>query len=86
MAWSVTTLAWGLIEFKDGYLAAGELGAMYDSIKWPLDYFIKCHMSPNVLYGQVNVYLFSPWLILFDQCSVASLLVVLQRLGTETSV
>ena len=53
MAFSVTSLAWGLLEFKDAYYDAGELDHMYDSIKWPLDYLMKCHVSPNVYYVQV---------------------------------
>ena len=54
MAASVTNLAWGLLEFQEGYEKAGELQNMLDSIKWPLDYFMKCHVSPNELYGQVG--------------------------------
>ena len=53
MAGSVTLLAWGIIEFGEGYSAAGELSNALDSIKWPLDYLIKCHVSPEVYYGQV---------------------------------
>ncbi|KAL4220777.1 hypothetical protein ACF0H5_019045 [Mactra antiquata] len=54
MAYSVTALAWGLLEFKDAYNDAGELDHMYDSIKWPLDYLLKCHVAPNELYVQVG--------------------------------
>lgn len=25
-----------------------------DAIKWAIDYFIKCHVGPNELYGQVG--------------------------------
>ena len=53
MAFSTTLLSWGVIEYKDAYTDAGELQAMLDSIKWPLDYFIKAHVKPNVFYGQV---------------------------------
>lgn len=55
MAFSVTSLAWGLLEFKDAYEDAGELDHMYDCIKWPLDYLMKCHVSPNVYYVQVKI-------------------------------
>lgn len=54
MAWSVTTLAWGGIEFKSAYQSAGEFNNLLDSLRWPLNYFIKCHTSPNVFYGQVG--------------------------------
>ena len=53
MAWSVTTLAWGLNEFRGAYMCAKQLNYMLDSIKWPLDYFLKCHTSPTELYVQV---------------------------------
>ena len=53
MASSVTLLAWGMIEYRDAYSAAGELEYGLDCIKWPLDYFIKAHISDNEFYGQV---------------------------------
>ena len=53
MAFSVTSLAWGLLEFKDAYDDAGQLEAMYDSIKWPLEYLLKCHTKDDELYVQV---------------------------------
>ena len=55
MAWSTTVLAWGLLEFEEGYKVSGQLSHMRDSIKWPLDYFIKCHVESNTLYGQVSL-------------------------------
>ena len=54
MAAAVTNLAWGLLEFKDGYTAAGEYGNMLDCLKWPLDYFIKCHIDADTFVGQVT--------------------------------
>jgi len=55
MAFSVTELAWSLLQFKDAYADAGQLDLMIDSIRWPLDYLLRCHVSPNVLYGQVLI-------------------------------
>ena len=55
MASSVTVLAWGLVEYRDAYQSAGELNAMLDCIKWPLDYFIKAHTTKFEFYGQVSV-------------------------------
>ena len=52
-AFATTMLTWGLLESWDGYERAGELDNMLDSIKWELDYFIKCHTGPNEVYGQV---------------------------------
>ncbi|XP_071959064.1 uncharacterized protein [Antedon mediterranea] len=54
MAGAVTVLAWGLIEYKSGYEAAGELNNMYDCIKWATDYFLKCHINENEFYAQVG--------------------------------
>lgn len=54
MAWSVTTLAWGGILFEDAYRDAGEYENLLDSIKWPLEYLINCHISKYELVGQVR--------------------------------
>ena len=54
MAWAVTTLAWGVIEFKEAYVDIGEYQNVLDSLKWVTDYFIKAHPSKYVLYGQVR--------------------------------
>ena len=45
MAATVTLLAWGMVEFSDGYKLAGEYWHGLDAIKWATDYFIKCHTS-----------------------------------------
>ena len=52
-AFTATLLTWGLLESWDGYRRAGELDNMLDSVKWQLDYFMKCHTAPDELYGQV---------------------------------
>ena len=57
MAFSVTMLSWGLVDYKDAYEDAGELSYMLDSIKWPLDYFMKAHIKQDEFYGQVGVLL-----------------------------
>ncbi|ESO99300.1 hypothetical protein LOTGIDRAFT_113614 [Lottia gigantea] len=54
MAFSTTMLTWSLLEFQDAYQASGQLQHMYDSIKWPLDYFLKAHTKPNEFYVQVG--------------------------------
>lgn len=46
MASTTTLLVWGLVRWPDAYQAAGQLDNMYDSVKWPLDYFLKC-WKPN---------------------------------------
>nr|ANR02619.1 endo-b-1,4-glucanas [Perinereis aibuhitensis] len=52
MAWSATTLIWGMIDFANGY-GADRNNAM-QSVRWALDYFMKCHVSDNEFYGQVG--------------------------------
>ena len=50
MAAATTVLSWGLGQWKDAYIRAGQLDLMYDSIKWPLDYFLKCWIENQDLY------------------------------------
>ena len=47
-------LAWGLVEYRDAYKAAGELDNALDSIKWVTDYYIKAHTAKFEFYGQVS--------------------------------
>jgi endoglucanase len=54
MAGSTTILLWGILEFKSAYESAGEYANALDSLRWPLDYFIKCHVRTNEFYGQVG--------------------------------
>ncbi|XP_064612033.1 endoglucanase E-4-like [Liolophura sinensis] len=54
MASTTTLLLWSLIQWPDAYKAAKQLDHMYDCVKWPLDYFIKCHTGPNEFYVQVG--------------------------------
>ena len=55
MAWSTTTLIWGMIDFNKGY--GSDLSDAKNSVRWALDYFIKAHVSNNVFYGQVFTHL-----------------------------
>jgi len=55
MASSVTLLAWGGLEFANGYLSIGQWGWLLNNLRWATDYFIKCHTAPNELYGQIGV-------------------------------
>eukprot|EP01135_Chromosphaera_perkinsii_P009022 Nk52_evm40s1569 gene=Nk52_evmTU40s1569 len=54
MAWSMTMVAWGVIENTDIFKREGELQYALEAIKWGTDYFIKCHADDNVLYAQVG--------------------------------
>nr|WGC43860.1 GH9-2 [Procambarus clarkii] len=54
MAYTATVLAWGLIDFADGYQTAGQTEYAQVAIKWATDYFLKAHTASDELYGQVG--------------------------------
>ncbi|CAG2231369.1 E3.2.1.4 [Mytilus edulis] len=50
MATSAHVLGWGLEKFKDAYEHAGKLNDMYDCLRTPLDYFLKCWVPSQQTY------------------------------------
>ncbi|TVU33431.1 hypothetical protein EJB05_25248 [Eragrostis curvula] len=54
MAFTVTMLSWGVIEYGAGVAAAGELRHALQAIKWGTDYFVKAHTAPHELWAQVG--------------------------------
>ncbi len=54
MAFTVTALAWGAIEYEDAYIQSGQLSILKRNLRFVTDYFIKCHTAPNEFYGQVG--------------------------------
>jgi chitodextrinase len=54
MAGATTMLAWGVIDYRQGFLQAGQLNHMLNNLRFVNDFFIAAHPSPNVLYGQVG--------------------------------
>ncbi|XP_076919121.1 endoglucanase 5-like [Bidens hawaiensis] len=54
MAYSVTMLSWGAIEYGRSMMDLDQMGHVLNAIKWGTDYFIKAHPQPNVLWGQVG--------------------------------
>ncbi|XP_057445233.1 endoglucanase 5 [Lotus japonicus] len=54
MAFSVTMLAWGAIEFRKEITDLNQMEHTLWAIRWGTDYFIKAHPQPNVLWGQVG--------------------------------
>jgi Glycosyl hydrolase family 9 len=58
MAFTVTMMAWSIIEYGKQMASSGELGHAMDAVKWGTDYFIKAHPEPYVLYGEVLYCLF----------------------------
>ncbi|KAJ4973930.1 hypothetical protein NE237_007104 [Protea cynaroides] len=54
MAFTITMLSWGAVDFNNEITAANQLGNTLDSIRWGTDYLIKAHTQLNVLWGQVG--------------------------------
>ncbi|MBA0848471.1 hypothetical protein Goshw_002691 [Gossypium schwendimanii] len=54
MAFTITMLSWGVIEYGDEISSAGEYTHALEAIKWGTDYFIKAHTHPNVLWVEVG--------------------------------
>ncbi|KAL6655633.1 hypothetical protein ACP70R_006459 [Stipagrostis hirtigluma subsp. patula] len=54
MAFTVTMLSWGAIDFADDVAAAGEWAHALDAIKWGTDYFVKAHTEPFVYWAEVG--------------------------------
>lgn len=72
MASTTTLLAWGVISWPQAYIIANQLDEIRKTIKWATDYFIKCHVSENVLYGQVGALESTSWEILEELPPVRS--------------
>ncbi|CAL0327151.1 unnamed protein product [Lupinus luteus] len=53
MAFTVTTLSWAALFYKQELQATKELGHVQDAIKWGTDYFLKCSQSEK-LYVEVG--------------------------------
>jgi endoglucanase len=54
MAYTMTTLSWGILLYEDAYTKAGELENARKAIKWGTDYLLKAHTKEQELYGQVG--------------------------------
>jgi hypothetical protein len=54
MAYSMSMLAWGVVQYRDAYARSGQLARMLDAIKWGTDYIVKAHTAPNEFWGQVG--------------------------------
>ncbi|UJR11738.1 hypothetical protein I4U23_015919 [Adineta vaga] len=54
MAGFTTLLAWGVIDYHDAYLKAGQLDYIRDAIRWSTDYLMKAHVSERVFYTSVG--------------------------------
>ncbi|GMI88529.1 glycosyl hydrolase 9A4 [Hibiscus trionum] len=54
MAFTITTLAWSAIAYKNELQSAGELENVHAAIRWGTDYFLKCASRKNKLFVQVG--------------------------------
>ncbi|MCO5562311.1 hypothetical protein L7F22_015937 [Adiantum nelumboides] len=54
MAFTMTMLAWGIIQYNQALSTNGQLGYALDALRWGTDYFIKAHPEPNVLWAEVG--------------------------------
>jgi endoglucanase len=53
-AYSTTMLAWGLVDYQQGYQDAGQYQAALANLRWNDDYIIAAHTAPDVYYAQVG--------------------------------
>jgi hypothetical protein len=51
---SMTMLAWGALEEQDAYRRSGQLAPLKSNLRWGMDWLVKAHPQPQVLYGQVG--------------------------------
>ena len=54
MAWTFTHLAWGYLDFRKGFDAAGQAAQMRSTLKWAADYFMTCHFDELSYVAQVG--------------------------------
>ena len=47
LASSLTTLAWGGVEYEDAYKRLGQWDELLDAVKWGTDWILKAHVNPN---------------------------------------
>ena len=53
-AFTVTQLAWGLVESREGYAKVGELEEALGAVKWGADYLLNCHSGPTRLVAMLG--------------------------------
>lgn len=50
----VSFLAWGMLEFKEGYQQAGQTQHALDNLYAAADYLRRCHIAPRKYIGQIG--------------------------------
>lgn len=56
MAYSLTMLAWSVVDYRKEMAVLNQMGNTLAAIKWGTNYFIKAHTQPNVLWAQVILF------------------------------
>lgn len=51
---SMTMLAWGALEEPDAYRRSSQLAPLKANLRWGMDWLVRAHPQPQVLYGQVG--------------------------------
>ena len=54
MAFSMTMLSWGLIQYWETYEAIGELNYAVETVKWGADWLLKANPRKDVLFACVG--------------------------------
>uniref|UniRef100_I1PI33 Endoglucanase n=2 Tax=Oryza glaberrima TaxID=4538 RepID=I1PI33_ORYGL len=54
MAYAVTMLSWGVVEFEKEMVDGNKLHRVLDAIRWGTNYFVKAHTQHNALWVQVG--------------------------------
>ncbi|CAI5459880.1 unnamed protein product [Closterium sp. Yama58-4] len=54
LAFTVTALAWSVVEYGPQLTALGQIKAARDAVRWGAHFFVHAHPKPNVLYAQVG--------------------------------
>jgi endoglucanase len=52
-AYSMTMLAWGVVDYPAGYSAAGQSASALENLRWGDDYILSAYTGPTTFYGQV---------------------------------
>ncbi|KAK8962655.1 Endoglucanase 12 [Platanthera guangdongensis] len=53
-AFTITTLSWGVVEFRGQLAASGELQNALNAVRWGTDYLLKAHTAADELYVEVG--------------------------------
>jgi hypothetical protein len=54
LAYTVSVLAWGILEFEHGYKTSGELQHARESLRPAAQYLLDCHISKDRYIGQIG--------------------------------